>query len=72
MRKRQLIRMRDNLSTDYSDWHCSDKKLRKALLELIAVEDPKMRYVLLQTRFNILPYDIRNNLQTKIRILTDD
>jgi hypothetical protein len=67
----QLIKLEDNLDVGYSDWHKCVYEIRKALLKLIGVEDSEFLYELVQMRFNILPYEIRNDLQTKIRVIKD-
>jgi len=60
----QLIKLENNLDIEYSDWHHYVYEIRKALLEFIGVMDTEILYELVQMRFNILPYDIRSDLQT--------
>jgi hypothetical protein len=67
----QLIRLEDNLDVGYSYWHNCVYEIRKALLKLIGVKDGEFLYELMQMRFNILPFEIRNALQTRIRVIED-
>ncbi len=64
----QLIKLENNLDIDYSDWHKCIYEIRKDLLKLLGVKDPELLYELVQMRFNILPYDIRSDLQTTIMV----
>jgi len=64
----QLIKLENNLDIDYSDWHKCAYEIRKDLLKLIGVKHTELLYELVQMRFNILPYDIRGDLQTKIMV----
>ena len=64
----QLIKLENNLDIDYSDWHKCVYEIRNDLLKLIGVNHTELLYELVQMRFNILPYDIRNDLQTTIMV----
>ena len=64
----QLIKLENNLDIDYSDWHKCIYEIRKDLLKLIGVKHTELLYELVQMRFNILPYDIRNDLQTTLMV----
>ncbi len=68
----QLIKLENNLDIEYSDWHKCIYEIRKDLLKLLGVKDPELLFELVQMRFNILPYDIRSDLQTKIEVIKDD
>jgi len=68
----QLIKLENNLDIDYSDWHKCIYEIRKDLLKLIGVNNTELLYELVQMRFNILPYDIRSDLQTTIEVIKDD
>ena len=64
----QLIKLENNLDIEFSDWHKCVYEIRRDLLKLIGVEETEKLYELVQMQFNILPYDIRNDLQTTILI----
>ncbi len=64
----QLIKLENNLDIDYSDWHKCVYEIRNDLLKLIGVKHTELLYELVQMRFNILPYDIRSDLQTTIMV----
>ncbi len=64
----QLIKLENNLDIDYSDWNKCVYEIRNDLLKLIGVKHTELLYELVQMRFNILPYDIRNDLQTTLLV----
>ena len=64
----QLIKLENNLDIDYSDWHKCVYEIRNDLLKLIGVKNTELLYELVQMQFNILPYDIRNDLQTTLMV----
>ncbi len=64
----QLIKLENNLDIDYSYWHKCVYEIRNDLLKLIGVKHTDLLYELVQMRFNILPYDIRNDLQTTLMV----
>jgi len=64
----QLIKLENNLDIDYSDWHKCVYEIRNDLLKLIGVKNTELLYELAQMRFNILPYDVRNDLQTTLMV----
>ncbi len=64
----QLIKLENNLDIEYSDWHKCVYEIRNDLLKLIGVKHTELLNELVQMRFNILPFDIRNDLQTTILV----
>ncbi len=64
----QLIKLENNLDFEYSDWHKCVYEIRNDLLKLIGVKHTELLYELVQMRFNVLPYDIRNDLQTTMMV----
>ena len=64
----QLIKLENNLDIEYSDWHKCVYEIRNDLLKLIGVEHTELLNELVQMRFNILPFDIRNDLQTTLMV----
>ena len=67
MTKRPLTRIKnlEAQNINYDIWlkSCNDK--RKQYLRNVGVSDKKKIETLIHLQFNILPYDIRTNLQVK-------